>query len=347
MLRLVPWRAHEHMPSLNSLTLLWPSLLWGFSGLPFLIGAYLWLGRRQRWSRHGCALLMLFGVSLVIFSLARPRAVLLLPGRLDTVMLAIDTSGSMRATDVQPSRIEAAQAAVRTFIAEQPPLVKVGIVTVASTAAVAQAPTLSRDELYRAIENLPLQTGSALGSGILIALAQLLPGSGIEVEKILTEADRPPPKDTGKPLGAEGKGSNQVKLDPGSNKALAIVLISDGQSNMGPDALKMAQLAADHGVRVYTVGVGTLEGVVLKAQGLSMRVKLDETTLKKIADITLADYYRATNANDLKKVYAALATTIRLEKHQSTEVTALVLTLGMLLILVAGLWSLQRDGRVL
>lgn len=335
------------MLSLNSVTLLWPSLLWVFAGLPFLIGAYLWLCRGQKWSRHGYALLMLCGISLVMFSLARPRAVLLLPGRLDTVMLALDTSGSMRATDVQPSRIEAAQAAVRTFIAEQPSQVKVGIVTVASTAAVAQAPTVNRDELYRAIETLPLQTGSALGSGILVALAQLLPGSGIEVEKILTEADRPPPKDTGKPLGEAGKGSNQVKLEPGSNKALAIVLISDGQSNMGPDVLKMAQLAADHGVRVYTVGVGTPEGIVLKAQGLSMRVKLDEVALKKIAELTMADYYRATNASDLKKVYEALATTIRLEKHQSTEVTALFLALGALVLMLAGLLSLQRDGRVL
>lgn len=335
------------MLSLNSVTLLWPSLLWVFAGLPFLIGVYLWLCRGQKWSRHGYALLMLCGISLVMFSLARPRAVLLLPGRLDTVMLALDTSGSMRATDVQPSRIEAAQAAVRTFIAEQPSQVKVGIVTVASTAAVAQAPTVNRDELYRAIETLPLQTGSALGSGILVALAQLLPGSGIEVEKILTEADRPPPKDTGKPLGEAGKGSNQVKLEPGSNKALAIVLISDGQSNMGPDVLKMAQLAADHGVRVYTVGVGTPEGIVLKAQGLSMRVKLDEVALKKIAELTMADYYRATNASDLKKVYEALATTIRLEKHQSTEVTALFLALGALVLMLAGLLSLQRDGRVL
>ncbi|NQW84352.1 MAG: VWA domain-containing protein [Alcaligenaceae bacterium] len=335
------------MLSLNSVTLLWPSLLWVFAGLPFLIGAYLWLCRGQKWSRHGYALLMLCGISLVMFSLARPRAVLLLPGRLDTVMLALDTSGSMRATDVQPSRIEAAQAAVRTFIAEQPSQVKVGIVTVASTAAVAQAPTVNRDELYRAIETLPLQTGSALGSGILVALAQLLPGSGIEVEKILTEADRPPSKDTGKPLGEAGKGSNQVKLEPGSNKALAIVLISDGQSNMGPDVLKMAQLAADHGVRVYTVGVGTPEGIVLKAQGLSMRVKLDEVALKKIAELTMADYYRATNASDLKKVYEALATTIRLEKHQSTEVTALFLALGALVLMLAGLLSLQRDGRVL
>jgi len=335
------------MPSFNGLTLLWPSLLWVFAGLPFLIVSYLWLRRQQRWSRHGYALLMLCGLSLVMFSLARPKAVLLLPGRLDTVMLAIDTSGSMRATDVQPSRIEAAQAAMRTFISEQPSQVKVGIVTVASTAAVAQAPTVNRDELYRAIENLPLQTGSALGSGILIALAQLLPGSGIEVEKLLTEADRPAPKDTGKPLGTQDTGSNQVKHEPGSNKALAIVLISDGQGNMGPDVLKMAQLAADHGVRVYTVGVGTTEGVVLKAQGLSMRVKLDETVLKKIADITLADYYQATNAKDLKKVYAALATTIRLEKHQSTEVSALFLATGMLLMLLAGMLSLFREGRLL
>ena len=335
------------MFSLNSVTLLWPKLLWVFAALPFLLAGYAWACRRQRWSGHGCALLALCGLSLVMFSLTRPRAVLLLPGRLDTVMLVIDASGSMRATDVLPSRIEAAQAALRTFIAEQPSQVKVGIATVASTAAIAQAPTTSRDELNQAIESLPLQTGSALGSGILIALAQLLPGSGINDEKILSESERPAPKDSGKALGADGKTPNQVKLEPGANKALAIVLISDGQSNMGPDILKMAQLAADHGVRVYTVGVGTTEGIVLKAQGLSMRVKLDETALKKVAEITLADYYRATNSADLKKVYQALATTIRLEKHQSTEITALFLAIGMLLITGAGLISLKRDGRIL
>ena len=287
------------------------------------------------------------GLAAGLLALARPQAVLLLPSRLDTVMLAIDTSGSMRATDVLPSRLEAAQAAVRTFIEEQPIQVKVGIVTLSGTAAVAQAPTTQRDDLFRSIENLPLQRGSALGSGIVVALANLLPGSGIDPEKVIMEADGPPKPDSGHALVAPGQASNQVKLTPGANKSMAIVLITDGQSNMGPDVLKMAQLAADHGVRVYTVGVGTPEGVVLRAQGMSMRVRLDETVLKKVAEITEANYYRASDAQQLLEVYRQLGTTIRLEKHQLTEVTAVLLSLAMALVLLGSAISFRRHARVL
>ena len=287
------------------------------------------------------------GLAAGLLALARPQAVLLLPSRLDSVMLAIDTSGSMRATDVLPNRLEAALAAVRIFIEEQPVQVKVGIVNLSGTASVAQAPTTQRDELFRAIENLPLQRGSALGSGIVVALANLLPGSGIDPEKIIMEADGPPKPDTGRALVAPGDASNQVKLTPGANKSMAIVLITDGQSNIGPDVLKMAQLAADHGVRVYTVGVGTPEGMVLRAQGMSMRVRLDETVLKKVAEITEGNYYRASDAQQLLEVYRQLGTTIRLEKHQLTEVTAVMLALAMLLVLCGSLINLRRHARVL
>jgi len=243
--------------------------------------------------------------------------------------------------------LEAALAAVRIFIEEQPVQVKVGIVNLSGTASVAQAPTTQRDELFRAIENLPLQRGSALGSGIVVALANLLPGSGIDPEKIIMESDGPPKPDTGRALVAPGDASNQVKLTPGANKSMAIVLITDGQSNIGPDVLKMAQLAADHGVRVYTVGVGTPEGVVLRAQGMSMRVRLDETVLKKVAEITEGNYYRASDAQQLLEVYRQLGTTIRLEKHQLTEVTAVMLALAMLLVLCGSLINLRRHARVL
>ena len=362
-------------------------MLWALLAWPLMVAVYLWLTRAGRWPSlhlqvHGpgnsatavaptpnpvsvqapaptpprrrawrmpSAPVCLWGLGLAagLLALARPQAVLLLPSRLDTVMLAIDTSGSMRATDVLPSRLEAAQAAVRTFIEEQPVQVKVGIVTLSGTASVAQAPTTQRDELFRAIENMPLQRGSALGSGIVVALANLLPGSGIDPEKIIMEADGPPKPDTGRALVAPGQPSNQVNLTPGSNKAMAIVLITDGQSNMGPDVIKMAQLAADHGVRVYTVGVGTPEGVVLRAQGMSMRVRLDETVLKKVAEITEGNYYRAIDAQQLLEVYRQLGTTIRLEKHQLTEVTAVMLALAMLLVLCGSLINLRRHARVL
>jgi Ca-activated chloride channel family protein len=362
----------------SSIQFVWPLMLWALLLWPLMAAAYLWLTRPGRWPRlhlhvHGPnnavaapatatatatrwrllrwpsipVCLWGLGLAAALLALARPQAVLLLPSRLDSVMLAIDTSGSMRATDVPPNRLEAALAAVRIFIEEQPVQVKVGIVNLSGTASVAQAPTTQRDELFRAIENLPLQRGSALGSGIVVALANLLPGSGIDPEKIIMESDGPPKPDTGRALVAPGDASNQVKLTPGANKSMAIVLITDGQSNIGPDVLKMAQLAADHGVRVYTVGVGTPEGVVLRAQGMSMRVRLDETVLKKVAEITEGNYYRASDAQQLLEVYRQLGTTIRLEKHQLTEVTAVMLALAMLLVLCGSLINLRRHARVL
>jgi len=300
------------------------------------------------WRKHLPALLLLLGLAAIITSLARPKALLLLPTRMDSVMLAIDTSGSMAATDISPNRIGAAQSAIKKFIDAQPSQVKLGVVTIASTAALAQAPTTNRDDLYRTVEHLPLQAGSALGSGILIALTELIPGTGIDVQKILTEADRPsPPTDTGSPLDMIRRPDAATRLEPGANKAAAIVLMTDGQSNFGPDPLKMAQIAADHGVRIYTVGIGTPEGAVLKAQGMSMRVKLDEAMLKKIAETTVGQYYRATNDTDLKQIYQSLSTTIRLEKHQTTEVSALFLALGIVLIFIAGIVSIRRNGRIL
>lgn len=354
------------MPSLNSISFVWPPMLWLFLLLPLLIGTYvlILMGNQRRqslslkipsqlttmtaWRKHLPAFLLLLGLAAMIASLARPRAMLLLPTRMDSVMLAVDISGSMAATDIAPNRIAAAQSAIKKFIDAQPSQVKLGVVTIASTAALAQAPTINRDDLYRIIENFPLQAGSALGSGILIALTELIPGTGIDVQKILTDADRPsPPTDTGRPLDMIRRPDAATRLEPGANKAAAIVLMSDGQSNFGPDPLKMAQIAADHGVRIYTVGIGTPEGAVLKAQGMSMRVKLDEPTLKKIAETTLGHYYRATSDTDLKQIYQSLSTTIRLEKHQTTEVSALFLALGIVLIFFAGVLSIRRNGRIL
>ena len=128
---------------------------------------------------------------MLCVALARPQAVLMAPLREATVMLVLDTSGSMRATDLKPSRIEAAQNAARQFIEGKPAQLRVGLVTVAGTAALAQAPTEERDALFKALESLPLQYGSALGTGVLISLEALLPGSGIDAQKIINESSEP------------------------------------------------------------------------------------------------------------------------------------------------------------
>ena len=301
------------------------------------------LRHAKRWQILS-ALFLLLGLCVLLFALARPRAVLYVPSRLDTIMIAIDTSGSMRADDIKPSRFDATISAVKQFIQDQPPQLRIGIVTIASTAALRQAPTSDRITLMQSLENIPLQPGSALGSGIVIALANLLPGSGIDAEKIITESEQGP---SANPSTTSPKNTNHINMEPGSNQSMAIMLITDGQSNMGPDVLKMAELAANHGVKIHTVGVGTTEGSVIQSQGMSMRVRLDETNLKKIANGTLGEYYLATKPSDLKKIYDSLGLTIRFERQHLTEITAPVMGLGLLLIALGCGMNFTRFGRVI
>jgi Ca-activated chloride channel family protein len=300
------------------------------------------LRHAKRWQLLS-SLFLLLGLCVLLFALSRPRAVLYVPSRLDTIMIAIDTSGSMRADDIKPSRFDATISAVKQFIQDQPPQLRIGIVTIASTAALRQAPTSDRITLMQALENIPLQPGSALGSGIVIALANLLPGSGIDAEKIITESEQGPSANPSTPPPK----TNHINMEAGSNQSMAIMLITDGQSNMGPDVLKMAELAANHGVKIHTVGVGTTEGSVIQSQGMSMRVRLDETNLKKIANGTLGEYYLATKPADLKKIYDSLGLTIRFERQHLTEITAPVMGLGLLLIAFGCGISFTRFGRVI
>jgi Ca-activated chloride channel family protein len=136
-------------------------------------------------------------------------------------------------------------------------------------------------------------------------------------------------------------------MTPGGYQAGAIVLFSDGESNAGPEAMKAAQLAASHGVRIYTVGVGTTEGIVLKVDGMSARVKLDEKVLKDVADTTGAEYFRLEDAAELKKVYQALNARLAFDKRDQVEITAFFTALGALLALCAGLLSMWWYGRVM
>jgi Ca-activated chloride channel family protein len=264
-------------------------------------------------------------------------------------MLALDTSGSMRAKDLKPSRIEAAQQAALKFIESKPARLRVGLVTVAGTAALAQAPTEEKEALRRALENLPLQYGSALGSGLLISLEALLPGSGIDAQKIINEASDNggprKPADSGKSLDSQKPKETEASASRGRN--MAVVLISDGQSNMGPELLKMAELAASHEVKVYTVGIGTAEGDVVSIQGRSMRVKLEDEALKKVAAMTQAEYFRADSTEGLGKIYDQLGYRLRFEKRALSEVTSYVALLGMVFILFACLRNFSRFGRII
>ena len=330
------------MPDLSSLQFLWPFMLYACVGVPIFAVYYAY--RTQQIP----PLVLCLGLLLLCAAMARPQTVLMTPLREATVMLVIDTSGSMRAKDLKPSRIEAAQQAAQQFIQDKPSRLRVGLVTVAGTAALAQAPTEERDVLLKALEYLPLQYGSALGTGLLVSLEALLPGADIDAQKIINEASEMGGKkasDTGKSLDDKAKPATEASTGRGKN--MAIVLMSDGQSNMGPELLKMAELAAKHEVKVYTVGIGTTEGDVVHIQGRSMRVKLEDEALQKVSSLTLGEYFKADSTEGLKNVYDKLGYKLRFEKRAMTEISAQVASLGMLLILISLIRNFVRMGKII
>jgi Ca-activated chloride channel family protein len=251
----------------------------------------------------------------------------------------------MRATDVQPNRLAAAQAAARTFVEEQPRSTRLGVVAFAATALLVQHPTLNREEITAAIDRLQLQRGTAVGSAIVVSLAAIFPDAGITLESVGGDGRKRPlaaPIDA--KTGAEKPPFKPVP--PGSYGSAAIILLTDGQRTTGPDAIEAARVAADRGVRVYTVGIGTPDGEIMGFEGWRMRVKLDEETLKNVATITHGEYFYAGNATELKKVYKSLNSRFTLEKKE-TEVTALFSGLAAVLAVTSALLSLAWFNRIL
>jgi Ca-activated chloride channel family protein len=347
------------------MTFLWPNMLWLLLAVPVLVAAYLVLLRRKkkaalryaslaivkdamsvgaRLRRHVAPLLFLVGLTVMILAIARPAAIVTLPTQQQTIILAIDVSGSMRATDVEPNRIIAAQAAAKAFVTEQPRNVRIGVVAFAATASVVQVPTENREEIIAAIDRFQLQRGTAIGSGIIVSLATLFPDAGIDVSSLIYGRDAPRGFPVDQARKAEKKEFKPVP--PGSYASAAIILLTDGQRTTGPDSIEAARMAAERGVRVFTVGIGTPSGEIIGFEGWSMRVRLDEETLKTIANLTRGEYFYAGTAKDLKKVYETLNARFVLEKKE-TEVSALFSAAAAAIVLLAALLSLLWFNRIL
>ena len=344
---------------------LWPEMLWLLVAVPVLVAIYIFLLRRkkkaalryasltvvreamgtgQRFRRHLPPLLFLLALATTIIAVARPAAIVTLPTQQQTIILAMDVSGSMRAKDVEPNRLVAAQEAAKSFMADLPRSVRVGVVSFAGTAAVVQPPTRNREDILAAIDRFQLQRGTAIGSGIILSLATIFPDAGIDVSDSIygRNAPRSLPLD----LGRTSEKKEFTPVPPGSYPSAAIVLLTDGQRTTGPDSLEAAKMAADRGVRVFTVGVGTPNGEVIGFEGWSFRARLDEDTLKAIANLTRGEYFHAGTAMDLKKIYQGLNARLALEKQQ-TEITALFSAAAGCLTLLSALLSLLWFNRIL
>jgi Ca-activated chloride channel homolog len=343
---------------------LWPYNLWLLLALPLLPALYLWLLRRRgkralrlpsvqiaraagspHWRRHVPPALVFVALALLLFTLSRPVAAVKLPWAQTTILLAIDISRSMRVADVQPTRMVAAQAAAKTFLAEVPSQIEVGLITFAGSAQVAQQATLDRASLAGAIDAIQMQYGTALGNAIVVCLSELFPDHQLDVGEMTYGARRAAKALDGPGAKPKAPPTAFTPVAPGSYEAATIILLSDGRRTMGVDTLEAAKMAADRGVRIHVVGLGTTDGHAAMGEGSAMYLQLDEPTLRRVAEMTGGEYHHAGTAEALRSVYQHLGSRVQVSRRE-TELSALLALAAALVLATAVGLSLLWFGRV-
>ncbi len=340
------------------MTFLWPGFLYSLALIPAIVAAYIWILRRRKrlavhyssltlvrvalapgsqWRRHLPLGLFLVALGSLVVGLSKPMSIVTVPGAQATIILAIDVSRSMCSTDIQPTRIQAAEAAAMEFVRHQKPNTQIGVVAFSGFAELVQPPTTDQEALQTAIQSLLPGPRTAIGSAILKSL------------DAIAEVDSSVPRSV-------PDGSTQPTPAPVPKGAYApdiVVLLTDGASNTGPAPLDAAQQAADRGVRVFTIGFGTPNGSELAScqssdpsglggyggfgffgGGGGFRRGIDEVTLKKVADMTGGTYYPASSAHELENVFQHLPTYL-IVKHETIEMTVLFAVAGALLAILA------------
>lgn len=354
------------------MTFIWQEMLWLLLLVPALVGLYVLILRRRKktavryaslavirtamgkgpgWRRHIPPALLLLAITVLIVAVARPSAVVSLPSSRATIILAMDVSGSMRAEDVEPTRLEAAQAAAKKFIGDQPPNVQIGLVAFAGGAMLVQVPTIDHEALYDAIDRFQLRRGTAVGSGVLTSLATIFPDQDFYA---LMGIRQGPDNRLGMPSYSYSRSLDDksaadqpehLPVPPGSYESAVVILLTDGATTTGPDPIAAGRLAADWGVRIFTVGFGSEQGEVVSYGGRSMRAQLDSKTLMTIAEDTKGQYFSAKSSDDLAEVYNTLSTKIISEK-KLTEISFVFAGIGALLAMLGAGLSLLWFGRI-
>jgi Ca-activated chloride channel family protein len=343
---------------------LWPHNLWWMLLLPVLPALYLGLLRRRgkaavvwsslglvraatgpRWRRHLPPALIFLALALLLLALARPTAPITLPWSQSTILLAMDISRSMRVQDVMPTRMVAAQQAAKAFLAEAPPHIEVGLITFAGSAQVAQAATLDRDVLVGAIDAIQMQFGTAIGSAIVVCLSELFPDHGLDVGDMTFGAPRRNARSLNEKPDTKPPPKEITPVPPGSYEPAAIILLSDGRRTTGVETLQAAQMAADRGVRIYVVGLGTPDGHAALGEGMAVYLQLDEPTLKHVAQMTGGEYHHAGTAERLREVYQKLGSKLQVSKRD-TELTGLLALVAALVMVAGAGLSIVWFGRV-
>lgn len=289
-------------------------------------------GSRIAARRRIIATFYLAGLLVLALAMARPTSMVRLPVAEGTVILAFDVSASMGADDLKPTRMEAAKAAAREFVNRQPRSVVIGVVAFSDSGFSVQSPSNDQAAVLAAIDRLAPQRGTSLGRGILdslqaIALAEADEASGFYTNRTPPPAVKPTP------------------MPPGTHTSAAIVLLTDGENNEQPDPIEAAQAAADRGIRIYPIGIGSPEGANITINGFTVHSQLDTDTLGEIAQVTGGQYYGAESGARLQAVYDELDPHITL-KEQSTELTAILAGFGLTCLVLGALASLVWTGRL-
>jgi Ca-activated chloride channel family protein len=327
-------------------------MLWSLILIPLLVLLYLRMQRRRaqialRYGslglvqqasgrgvgvrRHVPAILFLVGLTVLFVALARPQMVIGLPKVEGIVVLAFDVSGSMAAEDFEPNRLEAAKAVAIDFVSRQPSTVKIGVVAFSESGLSVQIPSEDQASIIDAIERLKPQRGTSLANGIVASLNTIANLTGQEPIVGFEGADVPAPLN----------GTPQVSADQSS----VIVLLTDGENNMDPNPIQAALLAAERGVRIHTIAVGSAEGTQLTVNGFTVFTRVDEATLQQISEITQGAYFNAQTEDDLRDIYESIEPRLKIEE-EAQEVTAVFAGLSILILLIGGLLSLLWFSRV-
>jgi Ca-activated chloride channel family protein len=333
------------------MTFIWPIMLIFLISVPLLVGYYLIQQRRRRSAsqafgsmgivqsaaqlnpgvrRHIPSIFFLAGLTLLIIALGRPETVMSLPKIEGTILLTFDVSGSMAADDLKPTRMDAAKAAARDFVERQPRSVLIGVIAFSDSGYSIQPPTNDKDTILASIDRLAPQRGTSLAHGIEASLNLLNPAKRTTFEfssRVLTPEPTPQP------------------VPAGSNSSAAIILLTDGENNAPPDPLKAAQAAADRGVRIYTVGIGSAAGANLHIDGYTVHSQLDEATLQEIAQITQGAYFNAADNQQLQKIYSSINPQLTVAA-QKTEITAILSIASVLIFIVGAAISFLWFGRL-
>lgn len=284
------------------------------------------VGADLGWKRHVPFGLFLCAVAVLLVAFARPQAVVSLPERSGTVIIALDVSASMQATDVDPTRLDEAKRLAQEFAASVPTSILVGVVTFGDGALVTQAPTDDRALVADAIDRSTPGGATSAGEGILASL------TAIVGEPIAIELD----PETGEPT------ADIAELVIGFFPWASVVLISDGENTSDPDPLEVAEVATTAGVKVWTLGVGTSEGSVLDIDTFRVSTALDEQALIDIAIATGATYTSAAEADALESVTASID--LRLTNSDTPQEVTGILAMAAIVLLVA---SAAASGKLL